>query len=114
MDGPSEGSIVTLAPMFGRLKQQSLEELEAALTAADDAYETAEAAFLTVVRAHGDRAALRQASQEVADAAHRYNEVAYKCFHVATGERRSELDLLTERTEVLSDLWFDVANAYRE
>jgi len=100
--------------MTGRSKQQSLEELESALTAADDAYEKAEAAFLTAVRAYGDRDALRQASRAVADAAHRCNEIAYKCFHIATGERRSELDLLTEGTELLSDLWFDVANAYRE
>ena len=83
------------------------------LAAADDAYEAAEAAFLDLVRRQSDRAALRTASESVAEAAAAWNTLAYESLHAASGLDREALDLLTERTEVLAELWADLAAAYR-
>jgi hypothetical protein len=84
-----------------------------ALVAADAAYEAAEAAFLQAVRSNCERALLRTASQSVADAAGVWNTLAYQRLHAASGQERDGLDSLTERTELLSELWSDVAAAYR-
>jgi hypothetical protein len=84
-----------------------------ALEAADTAYEDAEAIFLGAVRGHADHAVVSVACQAVADAAADWNRVAYLRFHAAVGDQRAELDLLTERTEVLQELWANLAAAYR-
>ena len=84
------------------------------MDAADDNYEAAEAAFVELVRNKGERVALRAASRAVADAASTYNALAYERLHAASGEERDALDLLTERTEVLAELWSDLAAAYTE
>ena len=83
------------------------------LAAADEAYEAAEAAFLGLVRTSADRAVLRLASAAVAEAARAWNSVAYESLHATSGPEREALDLLTERTEVLAELWTDLASAYR-
>lgn len=78
----------------------------------DDEYETAEAAYLAGLRDGAERPALAALAGGVAAAGLAYNAQAYRELHAATGERRQMLDLLTERTEVLSDLWTDIADAY--
>jgi hypothetical protein len=78
----------------------------------DDEYETAEAAYLAGLRECAERPVLGALAAGVAGAALAYNAQAYKELHAAAGERREVLDLLTERTEVLSDLWADIADAY--
>ena len=84
-----------------------------ALRSAESAYEQAEIAFLQTVRNNAQRAALHAACQTVADTAAAWNSSAYRSLHAATGDERAELDLLTERTEVLQELWADLAAAYR-
>lgn len=81
------------------------------LQAADDAYETAEAAFIAGVRVASDFATLRTLAEEVAKASKTFNEVAYANLH-ARPDDRQDLDQLTERTEVLSELWSDLAAAF--
>lgn len=58
------------------------------------------------------RAALAEAAQAVAANATAYNTEAYRRLHASRGDERRQLDLLTERTEVLSELWTDIAAAY--
>ena len=76
-----------------------------ALTATDTAYERAEADFLSAVRSRSERADLRIACGAVAEAAADWNTLAYERLHQLIGDERAELDPLTERTEVLSELW---------
>ncbi len=82
------------------------------LQAADEAYEAAEAAFIAGVRVEVDRATLRALAEELARVSKAYNEIAYANFHAAGPDDRQDLDLLTERTEVLSELWSDLADAF--
>lgn len=80
---------------------------------ASDAYEAAEAAFLSAVREQADRSVLAELASRVAAQAGQWNGVAYRQFHAAPADDRQDLDALTERTEVLSELWSDIAAAYR-
>lgn len=76
-----------------------------------DDYELAESAFTEAVRADADRPSLAVAARAVAEAASRFNAEAYKSFR--SGEEAwMPLDHLTERTEVLAELWLDLATAY--
>jgi hypothetical protein len=80
----------------------------------DRQYEAAEAAFLDEVRRSAPREALALTAAAVARAAEAFNAEAYRSFHESTGDRRGVLDGLTERTEVLSELWRDLAAAFRD
>ena len=78
----------------------------------DQQYEAAEAAFLEAVRRRAEFEYLALASAAVATAAQSWNAEAYRRLHEASGDNRQDLDLLTERTEVLAELWADIAGAY--
>ena len=77
-----------------------------------DEYELAESAFLDAVRTGTSRTDLAHAARAVADAASRFNAEAYKSLHAGVQDAWMSLDLLTERTEVLAELWLDLATAY--
>jgi hypothetical protein len=47
-------------------------------------------------------------------AAQDFQPLAYTQYHQSTGAERENLDWLTERTELLSELWADIAEAYPE
>jgi hypothetical protein len=75
-------------------------------------YEKAEAAFLAAVRGMSARAELATAARAVAHAADAWKTEAYRVFHMSKGTKRENFDWLTERTEVLSELWADIAAAF--
>lgn len=77
-----------------------------------DEYEGAESAFLDAVRAEAGRSDLAAAAREVAGAAAKSNAAAYEALHIGVENAWMPLDQLTERTEVLEELWLDLANAY--
>ena len=77
-----------------------------------DAYERAEAAYLDGLRSRHGHEVLAGLATAVAHAAVAWNEAAYRAFHESADDRRADLDALSERTEVLSELWVDVAKAY--
>ena len=77
-----------------------------------DEYERAESAFMECVRAGGERRTLAQAARAVANAAAQFNTEAYKSLHSGVEDAWMPLDDLTERTEVLTELWLDLATAY--
>ena len=77
-----------------------------------DEYETAESAFLNAVRAEAGIGSLAAAARAVADVASRLNAEAHKHLHSGTEGAWMPLDHLTERTEVLAELWLDLAAAY--
>lgn len=80
----------------------------------DAAYEQAEAAYLNALRGAAERPVLAALAADVARAAEAWNVEAYRAFHAAVEQPRENLDRLTERTEVLSELWADTAAAYGE
>jgi hypothetical protein len=82
------------------------------LESLDQEYEKAEAAFLAAVRAQSERTELARSARAVAHAADVWNSEAYRVFHMSKGPKRENLDALTERTEVLSELWADIAAAF--
>lgn len=75
-------------------------------------YERAESAFMDAVRAERERGALAASARAVAEAASQFNAEAYKNLHAGAEGAWMSLDHLTERTEVLAELWFDLATAY--
>ena len=75
-------------------------------------YERAESAFIDTVGADAGRGALATAARAVADAASRFNAEAYRSLHSGVEGTWMPLDHLTERTEVLTELWHDLATAY--
>jgi hypothetical protein len=77
-----------------------------------DEYERAESAFMEGVRAGSERGTLATAARAVADAASQFNAEAYKCLSSGVENAWMPLDHLTERTEVLEELWLDLATAY--
>jgi hypothetical protein len=77
-----------------------------------DDYESAETQFLTAVRDDADRFQLAVKARAVATAAHGFSAEAYRRFHSGAEDAWMPLDQLTERTEVLADLWEDIASAY--
>lgn len=81
---------------------------------AEAGYERAEAAFLAAIRSRSARDVLAAAASAVAEAAQILNQIAYVEYHQSAGAERENLDRLTERTEVLSELWADLAEAYRQ
>jgi hypothetical protein len=78
----------------------------------DREYETAEALFIDAVRRDAPRSEQADAVRAVAIAAAAWNTEAYRHLHASEGAARGELDLLTERTELLEELWQDVAAAF--
>lgn len=80
--------------------------------AAAKRYEDAEAAFLEGVRTGRDRATLAALADAVAALAKAWNAVAYASYHASSGDERDSLNHVTERTEVLDNLWFDIAGAF--
>ena len=77
-----------------------------------DEYDRAESAFMDAVRAEAERGSLAAAARAVATAAAQFNAEAYKSFHSGGEEASMPLDHLTERTEVLAELWLSLASAY--
>lgn len=77
-----------------------------------DDYERAKSAFLDAVRAQAGRAQLASAARKVAVTAGRFNSEAYRAHRSRTEGAWMPLDQLTERTEVLAELWLDPAAAY--
>lgn len=82
------------------------------LADSDSAYGAAEAAFIEAVRSGAGRASLAVLAAEVAKTADQFNATAYRLLHAANAGARADLDALTERTEVLSELWADLSAAY--
>lgn len=82
------------------------------LQSLSDEYERAEADFLSSVRTDAARALLAGAARRVATAASAFNAEAYRKFQASEDDGWMPLDQLTERTEVLAELWIDVAAAY--
>ena len=78
----------------------------------DREYETAEALFIDAVRRDASRSEQADAARAVAIAAAAWNTEAYRRLHAAEGPAREELVLLTERTEVVEELWQDIAAAF--
>jgi hypothetical protein len=77
-----------------------------------DDYESAETQFLAAVRDNADRSQLAVKARAVATAANLFNAEAHRRFHSGVEDAWMPLDQLTERTEVLADLWEDIARAY--
>ena len=77
-----------------------------------DDYESADMQVLTAVRDDADRPQLAVKARAVATAAHRFSAESYRCFHSGAENAWMPLGQLTERTEVLTDLWDDIARAY--
>ena len=77
-----------------------------------DRYDQAEAAFLAAVRGHSDRASLASAARSVASAAESFNSEAWRKYHASEEDAWMPLEALTERTEVLVELWSDLAAAH--
>ena len=77
-----------------------------------DEYERAESAFLHAVRTDAERASLAEAARTTAKAASQFNDEAFKSFHSGVEDAWMPLGQLTERTEVLAELWLDLAAAY--
>lgn len=77
-------------------------------------YDQAETAFLNDVRDGMDRAGLAKSARAVASAASAFNAQAYRQLHSGEEDAWMPLDLLTERTEVLEELWGDLASAYEQ
>lgn len=82
------------------------------LEAASANYDAAEAAFLTAVRSGTERGGLAAAARTVANAAKEFNSEAYRKLHAGEEDAWMPLDQLTERTEVLAELWTDLPSAY--
>jgi hypothetical protein len=78
----------------------------------EDAYDQAEAAYLSGLRADLGRAELARLAGVVAAAAGEFNAEAFRSLRTASSEDREELDRLTDLTETLSELWADVHSAY--
>jgi hypothetical protein len=78
----------------------------------EDAYDRAEAAYVSGLRADLPRADLADLAGAVATAAADFNTEAYRTFHASSGDDREELDRLTDLTETLSELWADMHAAY--
>ena len=75
-------------------------------------YEQVEATFVAAVRQRLSHTQLAVAAQTAAEAAARFNAEAYRKFHAGEEDAWMALDQLTERTEVLAELWADLASAF--
>ncbi|WP_405072063.1 hypothetical protein OG558_22525 [Kribbella sp. NBC_01510] len=75
-------------------------------------YEQVEATFMAAVRDRLGHAQLAVTARTVAEAAARFNAEAYRKFHAGEEDAWMPLDQLTERTEVLAELWADLASAF--
>ncbi len=83
------------------------------LDALEEQHERAEAQYLDAIRQSRPREESAAFARSVADAAAAWNASAYERLHETPEvDERHQLDLLTERTEVLAELWADVAAAY--
>ena len=75
-------------------------------------YEQAEEAFLAAIRTGAGRAVLTALADDVAAQAEAWNATPYAAYHASEGEQRAALDQVTEGTEVLQQLWLDIAGAF--
>lgn len=98
-----------------RIDEPDLETLvrvsDETLEQASAAYDEVEAAYIDAIRRRSDRDDLTAAARAVASAAAAFNSAAYRALHQGSGAWMP-LDQLTERTEVLAELWADIAAAY--
>ena len=67
---------------------------------------------MDAVRADTGGGSLAATARAVATAASHFNAEAYKSLHAGVENAWMPLDHLTERTEVLAELWLDLARAY--
>jgi hypothetical protein len=75
-------------------------------------YERAERAFLDAVRSDEDRASLARTARGAATAASAFKAEGFRKLFAGEEDAWMPLSDLTERTEVLSGLWIDIATAY--
>lgn len=75
-------------------------------------YDAAEAAFLAAVRRDAGRPELATLAREVARAAEAVDAEAYRKLHAGEEDAWDSLDQITAWSEVLRELWQDVAAAY--
>lgn len=94
------------------MRHYDLAVTKSGLDLLSDDYETAETQFLTAVRDNADRSQLAVHARAVATAANLFNAEAYRRLHSGLEDAWMPLDQLTERTEVLADLWEAIASAY--
>lgn len=77
-------------------------------------YDEVEAQFIAAVRESRSREDLASAARAVAAAADAFNTEAYRKLHAKEEDAWDSLDRLTERTEVLQELWRDIADAFAQ
>ncbi|MFD7153668.1 hypothetical protein ACFV9C_03665 [Kribbella sp. NPDC059898] len=75
-------------------------------------YAQAEGTFMAAVRGQLSRAEVAVAARRASEVAARFNAEAYRKFHAGEEDAWMPLDQLTERTEVLAELWADLATAF--
>jgi hypothetical protein len=75
-------------------------------------YEDAEETFLQGVRMGRDRAHLTALADAVAEQAKAWNTSAHTAYPASSSEEKVSLSRVTERTDVLENLWFDIAGAF--
>lgn len=64
------------------------------------------------MRTRADRVTVAAAARRTASAAAAFNAEVYRRRHAQEEDAWMPLDQLTERTEVLAELWVDIAVAY--
>ncbi|MFI5697305.1 hypothetical protein ACIA58_35940 [Kribbella sp. NPDC051586] len=80
----------------------------------ENAYDQAEAAYLSGLQTDLPRVELARLAGAVATAAAEFNTEAYRSLHSASDDDdREELDRLTDITEPLAELWTDIQAAYQ-
>jgi hypothetical protein len=77
-----------------------------------DDYESADMQVLTAVRDDADHPPTRRQGKGRRHGRPPVSAESYRCFHSGAENARMPLGQLTERTEVLTDLWEDIATAY--
>ena len=112
----ARGSCVSAAKRYVIVSCESLVMRSDADVAASS-YELAEHAYLAALQANEGRAALAAAAERVAEAAKAWNTACYSVYFAlrdATGNAQLQrnADNEAERTEVLSEMWRDIAAAY--
>ena len=77
--------------------------------ATEAAYEVAEVEYLSALRQAADRTVMTSLAAKLSSPASEWNSAAYAAFFAFPSEALNDL---TERTDVLAELWADVAAAY--
>jgi len=75
-------------------------------------YEKAEDVFLGLIRDSATRPDVAAAARALASVSERQNRLAAERYHARDDTYWMPIESLTEVTEVLADLWHDLASAY--